>query len=126
MKIAVPTAEGLLFSHFGHAPKFSFFDIDPETKAITSTSVEKAPPHQPGHIPKWLLDHAITHVVVGNMGENAKRILEHKGVTVICGAPEMAPEQIAKDYVEGRLVSTPTPCDHSHGHGVGHGHGHGN
>ncbi|MBD3402679.1 ATPase [candidate division GN15 bacterium] len=125
MKVAIPTDNGLLCAHFGHAPQFTFVELDPESKAIGASETDTPPPHEPGHIPKWIVDHGATHVLAGNMGHRAKEILAAKGIEVLCGIPELPADQIVRAFVEGTLETSDVTCEGGRGHGPGHGQGHG-
>ena len=48
MKIAIPTADGVLCPHFGHCQHFTIVEIDPESKSIIKSEAMTPPPHEPG------------------------------------------------------------------------------
>ena len=58
------------------------------------------PPHEPGGIPEWLDDLGVTHVIAGTLGEKAQKLLTHKGIEVIAGAPLEAPEDLVAEIPE--------------------------
>ena len=73
-----------------------------------------APPHEPGGIPEWLDDLGVTHVIAGSLGEKAQKLLAHKGIEVIAGAPLEAPESLVEKYLNKTLTTT-SPQVHAGG-----------
>lgn len=112
MKIAVPVAQGVLSSHFGHCEVFSLFVVDPTTQTIVETQTVTPPPHEPGVLPQWLGDMEVNLVLAGGMGPQAQNLLAEKGVKVIVGCPALAPEVVVKQYLESSLSTSDNSCDH--------------
>ena len=109
-KIAVPVAEGILSSHFGHCEQFLFATV--EAGKILGTERLTPPPHEPGVIPAWLAEQGATVVLVGGMGERAQQILEAKGVAVICGIKPADPMEIVNQYLAKQLAAGENACNH--------------
>ena len=63
------------------------------------------PPHEPGGVPEWLDELGVTHVIAAGLGEKAQKLLTHKGIEVIAGAPQGDPEELVKQYLEKTLVT---------------------
>jgi ATP-binding protein involved in chromosome partitioning len=112
MKIAIPTAGGQLCMHFGHCEQFSILDIDGESKAIQSQSMEQPPPHEPGLLPAWLAEKGVEVVLAGGMGQRAQQIFAAHGVMVVTGIGAGTPEQIAQSYLDNTLEAGENVCDH--------------
>lgn len=112
MKIAIPVAAGKLCMHFGHCEKFSVYDIDTETKNISSISELDPPPHQPGILPVWLAEKGVTNVIAGGMGSRAQAIFTSNNIEVTVGAQGEAPEDIVKEFLDGKLSVGSNVCDH--------------
>ena len=112
MKIAIPTANGKLNAHFGHCEKFSIFDVDTNTKAITQKSEVIPPPHEPGLLPKWLAEKNVNLVIAGGMGQRAQGLFMENNISLIIGAPADTAENLVKCYLDGNLVSGANLCDH--------------
>lgn len=119
-KIAVPVAEGVLSSHFGHCEEFLFATV--EGGKVAGISKLVPPPHEPGVIPNWLAEKGATTVLVGGMGERAQQILESKGVSVICGIQPGNPVEIVNQYLARKLKTGENACNHEEGdhHDCGH------
>ncbi len=122
MRIAIPIENGKLGGHFGHCPHFMLIDADPEAKTILKQEIMDAPPHGHGVLPRWLAQQGTTVVIAGHMGAGAKGLFDAGGVQVVLGAPAEAPERLAQEFLEGRLVSGEGICLHHHHHQHQHHH----
>ncbi len=111
MKIAIPVANGILCSHFGHCERFAILDMD-EQGNVTSRDELTPPPHEPGVLPAWLHSLGIQHIIAGGMGSRAQGLFFENGISVTIGAPSIAPEELASAYVKGTLVGGDNVCDH--------------
>ncbi|BAF58767.1 uncharacterized conserved protein [Pelotomaculum thermopropionicum SI] len=114
MKIALPIAGGQLCQHFGHCEEFFFFNVDPGTKKITSKEVLKAPPHQPGLLPRLLHEKGVNVVIAGGMGVRAQDLFRQNGIEVVVGVSPSngSPENIIMSYLAGSLQTGANLCDH--------------
>lgn len=135
-RIAIPTANGVLFPHFGRAPQVTFFTV--VAGKVTDTEVLTAPEHAHGAMPRFMAQHNCTDVICGGLGGGAVELLNQLGIQVHGGAPELPVEQVVEQYLSGTIVYGDSACSHDgcdghhhhheegHGcHGEGHGHGHG-
>jgi predicted Fe-Mo cluster-binding NifX family protein len=111
MKIAVPTADGLLCPHFGHCQVFTFIEVDLDKKEIIDSTQATPPPHEPGVLPKWLEQMGCDMAIVGGMGRRALALFEQAGIQVISGAPVEKPEDIVRDFLSGQLETGFNLCD---------------
>jgi len=112
LKAAVPTANGLLTMHFGHCEAFEILDADMEAKKIVAKTTVKAPPHEPGLLPKWLGERGVKLIIAGGMGSRAQGLFAERGIEVVTGAPCEAPEALVLSYMNGTLESGANVCDH--------------
>jgi predicted Fe-Mo cluster-binding NifX family protein len=112
MRFAVPVANGMLSMHFGHCQKFAILDADPATRCVIPQEEIDAPPHQPGLLPRWLVERGIQVVIAGGMGVRARVLFEQLGVRVIVGAPSAPPERLVADFLAGTLQVGENVCDH--------------
>ena len=111
MKIAIPSANGMLCPHFGHCEAFAIIDINPDG-TITAQREETPPPHEPGVLPQWLKSLGVEHVIAGGMGSRAQGLFNQYGIAVTVGAQQGSPEQIARAFAAGTLTSGENICDH--------------
>jgi ATP-binding protein involved in chromosome partitioning len=115
-RIAVPVTGGRLSAHFGHCEEFLILSPkeasggDP-TEAEVVGALE-APPHQPGLLPAWLSERGVDVVIAGGMGNRAQQLFCDAGIEVVVGASGGDPQEIARSYLNGTLVTGPNACDH--------------
>ena len=112
MRIAIPTAAGKLCAHFGHCEEFALIDVDVNKKEIIREERVGAPPHQPGLLPRWLLERGAEVVVAGGMGMRAQQLFAEKDIRVIVGAPADDPASVVNDLLHDRLRTGENLCDH--------------
>lgn len=109
-KVAVPTANGLLCSHFGHCERFAVVRV--MDGRIVSLEELTPPPHEPGVLPRWICELGVRLVIAGGMGQRAIGLFRERGVEVITGAPPMDPATLVNSYLQGTLVTGANVCDH--------------
>jgi predicted Fe-Mo cluster-binding NifX family protein len=112
MRIAIPVAAGRLCQHFGHCEQFALVDVDREAGTVTARQDVTPPPHQPGLLPGWVAEQGASLVIAGGMGQRAQAIFQQHGVAVVVGAPPDAPEEIARQWLDGTLAPGTNACDH--------------
>lgn len=112
MKIAVPTADGRLNLHFGHCKAFTLIDTDPKSNQIVKIEEIPAPKHEPGVLPRFLGEMGVGVIIAGGMGMSAQNLFHAQGIQVVIGAPSLTPEELAKSFLAGTLVSGDNVCDH--------------
>ncbi|MFH1687928.1 MAG: NifB/NifX family molybdenum-iron cluster-binding protein [bacterium] len=112
MKIAIPTADGVLCPHFGHCQQFAVLDVDPEEKSITSIEMLTPPPHEPGVLPAWLGQMGCDLIIAGGMGGRAIELFRQNDIDVVIGAPAGKPEDVAMAHLKGELKAGQNLCDH--------------
>lgn len=121
--IAVPTDEnGILDGHFGHAKFFKIFEVT-DNKIISKKSLTP-PPHEPGVIPKWLVQNQITDVITSGIGQKASKILSHFNVKVHKGAQKLEATTLVEGLLNETLNLTDENCNHHHEHDHNHHHKH--
>jgi len=113
MKIAIPTAGGLLCAHFGHCQQFAIVEVDADKKEILKTEMVTPPMHEPGVLPRWLGELNCQLIIAGGMGARAITLFNQQGVGVVCGAPAKKPDEIVLEYLRGELITSGNLCDES-------------
>ncbi len=111
MKIAIPTAEGLLCAHFGHCQQFTILEVDSEEKKIIKSEALTPPPHEPGVFPSWLGQLGCNLIIAGGMGGRAIDLFQQNGIQVVVGAKSKNPEEIVLAYLNGELMTGSNLCD---------------
>lgn len=112
MKIAIPMENGRLSTHFGHCAEFAVYDVDPAAKTTRAKAVHRAPPHEPGVLPRWLHEQGANVIITGGMGQRARQLFAEKGIQVVMGAPPEPPDAVVAAYLAGTLQTGANPCDH--------------
>ncbi len=102
-RFALPVDNGKLSDRFGHAPQFAL--ITARNGAIDAKETVPTPAHEPGGIPEWLDELGVTHVIAAGLGEKAQKLLTHKHIEVIAGAPQGEPEELVKQYLQKTLTT---------------------
>lgn len=111
MKIAVPTVEGRLCTHFGHCQQFCVVDV--KDNKIISRQMLTPPPHEPGVLPRWLSEQQVTHILAGGMGVRAQELFAQNKIAVVTGVQgEHAPEDVVTAYLNGSLQTGANACSH--------------
>ena len=112
MRIAIPTANGRLSTHFGHCEEFALLDMDTQKKCLLKTETVKAPAHEPGLLPQWLAERGVSVVIAGGMGRRAQDLFAEHKIKVVVGAPADTPENLVAAYLGGTLKAGENVCDH--------------
>jgi predicted Fe-Mo cluster-binding NifX family protein len=110
MRYAIPTSQGTLAMHFGHADEFTFVDVS--DGRVAGVRSETPPPHEPGVLPAWLKKNAVDVVIAGGMGRRAQDLFAEQGIRTVIGAPGEAPEELVRNHLAGTLEVGENVCDH--------------
>jgi predicted DNA-binding protein (UPF0251 family)/predicted Fe-Mo cluster-binding NifX family protein len=117
MKIAVPSRGGLVDEHFGHCKEFLLFRVEGTSLVPEATIASPESCGCKSGVAGDLAAAGVTHVVAGNMGEGAVRVLSSHGMTVVRGASGDA-RAAAQAFAKGELSDSGVGCA---GHGeAGH------
>jgi predicted DNA-binding protein (UPF0251 family)/predicted Fe-Mo cluster-binding NifX family protein len=114
MKIAVPSRDGLVDGHFGHCKEFLVFRVEGTTLVPEATIASPESCGCKSGVAGDLAAAGVTHMVAGNMGEGAVRVLASHGMTVVRGASGDA-RAAAQAFADGELVDSGAGCA---GHGA--------
>ena len=116
MKVAVPAREGQVDEHFGHCEHFMVYALDDGRRIVSEERVDS--PEGCGcksDIAGILARMGVTHMVAGNMGEGAVRVMHAHGIEVTRGASGEARVAVER-FGAGALQDSGASC-------VGHAHG---
>lgn len=120
MKIAMPYLDGKVNPHFGTSREFVVIEAEEGNisgrKIITNETL-----HNHGRLALLLKTEGAGVVITGGIGRPMAQALQQAGFEVITGASGDV-EQIAKDFLNGTLVTGTTSCSCG---GQQHGHSHG-
>jgi len=110
MKIAIPTADGVLCPHFGQCQQFAIIEVDQEEKQIIAQETLTPPPHEPGAFPAWLSEMGCNLIIAGGMGGRAIGLFNQNGIEVIVGTSNSDPVTIVNDYISDNLKHGTNMC----------------
>lgn len=112
MKIFIPLMNGKLTPHFGHCEEFAIITLDDPKGEIISSERVKGPAHEPGALPRFLVEQEATLVIAGGMGGRARDMLTAKGIDVVVGGPALAPEEVVALWQNDELGDENNQCNH--------------
>ena len=115
MIAAVPTQGNEIVSHWGHTPEISLFRIsDRKIEPLKTLSTDQGCACKSG-LAQILHAEAVTHVLVGQIGQGAYNALQRFGMTVIRGVLGSTVEAVQK-LADGHLADQPELCSHEDCH----------
>ncbi len=112
MRLAIPVQDGRLSRHFGHCERFVLIDFDSKSGTVADGEEVKAPPHQPGLLPRWLAERGVNVVIAAGMGPRAVSLFAEHGIRVIVGARPETPDSLVAAFIAGELKVGENVCDH--------------
>lgn len=124
MKIAIPTENEKLCSHFGHCESFTFAEVNPETKEILNIETRVPEEGISCQSANWISEQGANIILAGGMGARPLEIFSRNGVQVISGCPELPIKELITSYLDSSLVRGENACGGEHSHCGGHHHGH--
>jgi len=120
MKIAAPSRDGQIDEHFGHCKEYLVFTTKGKELIPESTIPSPEGCGCKSGIAVDLAAAGVTHMVAGNMGAGALRVLGSHGITVIRGASGDTRAAV-QAFVDGTLADSGLGCSAHEGHSGGHG-----
>ena len=120
MKIAIPTENNKLCSHFGHCESFTFVDVNPETKEILNIETRIPEEGISCQSASWISEQGTNIVLAGGMGARPLGLFSQNGVQVVSGCPELPIEELVKQYLNSTLTTGENSCGGEHSHCGGH------
>ena len=116
MKIALPTRNGIIDSHFGHCEYFTVYSVDDVNKDILGIETVKSPEGCgcKSNIASVLAEMGVNLMLTGNMGDGAVNVLNTSGIKVVRGCNGDV-KKVALDFLNGNLEDSGDSC-HEHEH----------
>lgn len=120
MKIALPSRQNLIDSHFGHCEYFTVFTVDKNSKTIVGQEIVESPVGCgcKSNIAQTLAGLGVKLMLAGNMGDGAVHVLNNAGIEVVRGCSGDI-KSVALAWLAGSLVDSGDSC-HEHEHGCNH------
>ncbi|MDD4002091.1 MAG: NifB/NifX family molybdenum-iron cluster-binding protein [Bacteroidales bacterium] len=115
MKIAVPTRNEMVDSHFGHCESYTIFTIDNENKNILSKESLPSPVGCgcKSNIASVLHEMGVEIMLAGNMGDGAVYVLESNGIEIVRGCSGKI-EDVVIAFLNGIIEDSGESCSHHH------------
>ena len=117
MKIALPTRQNIIDSHFGHCEYYTIFTVDENTKEIVTEEILESPDGCgcKSNIATTLSKMEVKIMLAGNMGQGAVNVLNNAGIEVLRGCSGDV-KTVALNWLNGSLTDSGILCDeHEHG-----------
>jgi predicted Fe-Mo cluster-binding NifX family protein len=118
MKIALPSRNDIIDSHFGHCEYFTVFTVENSEIKDQETVASPDGCGCKSDIASVLADMGVTMMLAGNMGDGAVNVLNRFGINVIRGC-EGNVKEVALAWLAGSLTDSGDSC-HEHEHGCHH------
>lgn len=118
MKIALPSRNDMIDSHFGHCEYFTVFTTDNSEIINQETVPSPSGCGCKSNIASVLADMGVTIMLAGNMGDGAVQVLKNSGIEVIRGCSGNINE-VAKAWLSGSIKDSGDSC-HEHDHECHH------
>jgi predicted DNA-binding protein (UPF0251 family)/predicted Fe-Mo cluster-binding NifX family protein len=109
MKIGVPSRDGLVDEHFGHCREFLVFRVEGKDLVPEATIASPESCGCKSGVAGELAAAGVTHLVAGNMGEGAVRVLASHGIRVVRGASGNA-RAAAQAFADGDFADSGIGC----------------
>ena len=113
MKIAAPSRNGQIDEHFGHCKEYLVFTVNGKELIPEATIPSPEGCGCKSGVAVDLAAAGVTHMIAGNMGAGAVRVLGSHGITVVRGASGDARKAV-QNFVDGKLSDSGSGCA---GHG---------
>jgi predicted Fe-Mo cluster-binding NifX family protein len=117
MKIALPSNQNNIDSHFGHCEYFTIYTVDKTKKEILNCETIKSPAGCgcKSNIASTLSQLGVKVMIAGNMGEGAVNVLNNSGIDVLRGCSGDVKTAVLK-WLDNSLNDSGDTC-HEHEHG---------
>ena len=118
MKIALPSNENIIDSHFGHCDHFTVYTIN-DKKEIIAEEIFASPAGCgcKSNIASTLSLAGVKVMLAGNMGDGAVNVLQSNGIQVIRGCAGDI-RSVAEKFLSGQVFDSGIGCN-AHDHNCG-------
>lgn len=111
MKIALPSRDNKIDSHFGHCEYFTVYTVSAENREIIA---EETIPSPVGcgcksNIAQTLAAKGVTLMLAGNMGQGAVNVLNNSGIELLRGCSGEI-KTVALNWLSGTLADSGEAC----------------
>jgi predicted Fe-Mo cluster-binding NifX family protein len=110
LKIAIPTLESELTTHFGHCEKFAIARV--VKGELQDIEFVTPPNHRPGVYPSFLASLGVHVIITGGMGRKALQLFDSLNIKVIAGVDGGSPAMLVRQYLNDELAPGENLCSH--------------
>jgi len=112
MKIALPTRDDSIDSHFGHCEYYTVYTVS--DSEITGEEIISSPPGCgcKSNIASVLAGMDVSLMLAGNMGDGAVNVLRNSGIEVVRGCEGLV-KDVALAWISGTVSDSKESC-HEH------------
>ena len=100
MRIAIPYEDGVVCQHFGKAPQFKIFDVQPQGVVESVVIDSEASGHEA--LAEFLAAQGVQAVICGGIGQGALVSLAQSGIDVLPGVTGN-PDEVIEALIAGTL-----------------------
>ena len=100
MRIAIPYEDGVVCQHFGKAPQFKIFDVQPQGIVESVVIDSEASGHEA--LAEFLATQGVQAVICGGIGQGALVSLAQSGIDVLPGVSGN-PDEVIEALIAGTL-----------------------
>ena len=115
MKIAVPTRDNVVDSHFGHCAYYTIYTIEDNKVTAKETFPSPQGCGCKSNIAPTLHNMGVEIMLAGNMGEGAKNVLRNNDIAVIRGCSGST-DELVEAYLRGEVKDNGEVCHHHECH----------
>ena len=101
MRVAMPSEEGMIYQHFGHAAEFTVYEVEAELIKNKEFIPVEGPRSEA--LADFLTIHSVNVVICGNIESGIKSALRAKRIELIPGVTGTADDAIVK-YLSGEKM----------------------
>ena len=113
MRIAIPYEDGVVCQHFGKAPQFKIFDVQPQGIVESVVIDSEASGHEA--LAEFLATQGVQAVICGGIGQGALVSLAQSGIDVLPGVSGN-PDEVIEALIAGTLQPEGNGGCGGHGH----------
>lgn len=118
MKIALPSRDDHIDSHFGHCEYFTVFTVIDSEIISQETVPSPAGCGCKSNIASVLSQMGVSVMLAGNMGDGAVHVLNQSGIDVVRGCEGIV-KDVALSWLSGSITDSGDSC-HQHEHECQH------
>jgi predicted Fe-Mo cluster-binding NifX family protein len=106
LMLAIPLIRGAPAPVLRECDQWAIFQVDRRDNRVLYESRHRAPPPDPGLLPRQLDELGVDVVLARAVRKGAQAQFEEHGITVVQNVPSGRPSEIIRKYLNGELASS--------------------